>query len=221
MYPANYLSPESTRYHLKHYKQKPFLLRDGNCFVIRVDKEKLPEIEGLSRDTLSILQDSHYNGYVIYHRSEIPEELHGVYDAEGLQSLSIHGGITYAEVGPFKKKEYTKIRKKLRNKYPDFFVRMELFRIAKKEHPYQFICFGFDCAHAGDENRKELKDPQHVMSLTKQMDAQIRRLTHVYPYFKEADDRSKRGVLDLIQNEATLETGWGLGGMLNAMSGNL
>jgi hypothetical protein len=40
----------------------------------------------------------HLCGYVAIHKSKIPKEWRGWYDADGLQYLDVHGGITYAEV---------------------------------------------------------------------------------------------------------------------------
>ena len=38
-----------------------------------------------------------YNGYVVIPNSEIPRKWQGSYNADGLQYLQIHGGITYCE----------------------------------------------------------------------------------------------------------------------------
>ncbi len=53
------------------------------------------------KDLCVIKNDSlfskHYCGYVVFHNRNIPKKWQGNYDADALQYLSVHGGITYCE----------------------------------------------------------------------------------------------------------------------------
>lgn len=58
----------------------------------------------VTRDNLAVLHAGtgygrgHLCGYVAFRTDEIPVEWHGDYHADGIQGLSVHGGITYCEV---------------------------------------------------------------------------------------------------------------------------
>lgn len=54
----------------------------GSCCIIRRNNLEAP----------------YYCGYCAIQKDQIPESWHGDYNADGLQYLRIHGGITYTEV---------------------------------------------------------------------------------------------------------------------------
>lgn len=69
---------------MKKYRFYPFIykglvLEDKNRAVIKTDM-------------------GHYCGYVVINKTKIPKKWNGDYDADALQYLNIHGGITYCEI---------------------------------------------------------------------------------------------------------------------------
>lgn len=82
-----------------------------------------------------------------------------------------------------------------------------------------YIVFGFDCNHAGDNANELLRDPAHVMQLTVQMRDQLLRLASIYPEFLSSSREEKAKLIDEICSHATIPTSYGLGGMLELLCG--
>lgn len=57
----------------------------------------LGEVSGDCATALAPMHD-HYNGYVRFRLEDIPSSWHGDYDADPLQFLDVHGGLTHARV---------------------------------------------------------------------------------------------------------------------------
>ena len=178
----------------------------------------------------------HLCGYVAFKPKDVPEEWHGQSDASGLQYLKIHGGITYADIAS-DGEEASKIASKNRNdklekmrkeidikndsqKYWDERKKIITEELEeKKSLGYDWVIFGFDCAHADDEFNSNLRDPKHVMELTKQMESQMKALAERWVYYKGEDQDSKCKLLDEIRAMATINTSAGMGEMLGMLSG--
>jgi hypothetical protein len=125
----------------------------------------------------------HLCGYVTMRKEDVPREWWGNYDADGLQYLAVHGGLTYA-----------------------------------REHD-DAVVFGFDCDHAGDERRPELRDPQYVLGLTKQMGDQLRQYAAVITEWRQATAERRAEMLDAIRASACIDARLGLGALIEMLTG--
>jgi len=126
----------------------------------------------------------HLCGYCVIEKSNIPKEWWGNYNADGLQYLNVHGGITYC----------------------------------RKEGDY--VVFGFDCAHSGDENIPELKNMEHVLALAQDMKRQILDYASIIDEWRTADDKKKAEMLDAIREKAKYKHEFGFGALIGIMFGN-
>jgi len=124
-----------------------------------------------------------YNGYVVFHRKDIPKDWWGNYNADALQYLNIHGGITFC----------------------------------KKEGNY--IVFGFDCAHSGDETNPKLKDINYVMQLTEQMEEQIMEYKKVIKKWRGYGIKRRCRLLDEITAKGKIKEKASFGKMIDMLSG--
>jgi hypothetical protein len=116
-----------------------------------------------------------YNGYVTFPTKDIPEDWWGNNNAGALQYLDIHGGITYCEVynnneNEFRNKIYKQIQKVRNVKGIDWSEKWNKTRRLELEASKKigsldnsYVVFGFDCAHVGDEDNLNLKNPEYVM----------------------------------------------------------
>lgn len=155
----------------------------------------------------------HLCGYVTFEQEIIPTEWHGSYTADGLQYLAIHGGLTFCEVGggdDVARAEAARFAME----------RGEDDRVATCSVPYQYVTFGFDCGHAGDDERPELKDPIYVMRLV----ADMERLLMVYrgrlPEWR-AESRERRiEIIDEINQLAEIKCALGFGALIGILGGN-
>jgi hypothetical protein len=125
----------------------------------------------------------HLCGYVTMKKEDVAKEWWGNYDADGLQYLAVHGGLTYAS-----------------------------------EHD-DAVVFGFDCAHAGDERRPELRDPQHVLALAKQMGDQLRRYAAVITEWRQATPTRRAEMLDAIRATAGITEELGFMALIDMLAG--
>lgn len=127
----------------------------------------------------------HFCGYVAIPAKELPAGWGGNYNADCLQYLKVHGGITYASVEG------------------------------------EYFVFGFDCAHAGDDENDNLQDPKYVMLLTKQMEQQLRLLAEriLNGEFRKYGRAQKAKILDEIRDQGSLDVNRGLGHMIGMLSG--
>jgi hypothetical protein len=126
---------------------------------------------------------SHLCGYTRIPREKTPDSWRGNYDADALQFLSVHGGLTYAE------------------------------------DDGDYCIFGFDCAHAGDENRPELKDAVHVLSLAKSMRQQLDLFAAKRDEWLLADRDLRVRIIEEIRAADTQKHELGLGAMISAWGG--
>jgi hypothetical protein len=139
-----------------------------NRCVIKIE-HKMPE--GLPPDLIEMhrrfMPESHLCGYVILPKNSVPKDWWGSYDAPGLNSLAIHGNITYCELEGVPDQE--NISKRYRDAIANFYAEWEKDKgsdpmqyIEKKMaikkayvadlsvSPEGFVVFGFDCNHHGD-----------------------------------------------------------------------
>jgi hypothetical protein len=82
-----------------------------------------------------------------------------------------------------------------------------------------YSVFGFDCMHAGDDEKPELRDPGHVLKLAEQMREQIAAFAARHEEWQAADREGRCAILDEIRAEATIPTEFGLGGMIGILCG--
>ena len=79
--------------------------------------------------------------------------------------------------------------------------------------------FGFDCAHAHDDEDVKLQDADYVMSLVEQMESQMKVLATKHRDFLKADKEGKIKILDEIREQGEIKEQLGFGGLLQAFSG--
>ena len=139
------------------------------------------------RENKVVLQHStvgHFCGYVALKKSKLPRNWHGGdYDADALQYLQIHGGLTYCHA------------------YDDYVV------------------YGFDCAHAGDEANPKLKDINYIFELVDQMEQQILEYAKRHEEWRVARREDKMRIMDEIRKTAKLKLELGFGALIGALGG--
>lgn len=169
-------------------------------------------------------------GYTSIPADEVPREWHGNYDADGLQYLSIHGGITYCDVGGGDEEARARAERAARDAFivPEggslderlkaYSARRVAVELAGRLVPYDYVTFGFDCGHFGDEERSELRDQDYVLTLCKQMNAQLRAFALRYEEYKALPTAdAKIALVQEIRDAGGLKTELGLGGMIAIM----
>lgn len=180
----------------KYMKELPFncdgsnkatvLLQKGNKVVIRLnmyeDENQREIIARVFKDVYGHDKSQyHLCGYVALPKKNIPTSWWGNYDADGLQYLSIHGGLTYAGVVG------------------------------------GYCIFGFDCAHAGDDDDPNMLDPEYVMILVDKMEEQLLSYKKIIRKWRNADTEKRLELLDEIRGTTTEQLGFGA--MIDIMSG--
>ena len=214
--------------YLPEMQIKDSVLREGNLIVYRMDK---PWVNDLSEELRALTgeKDYHLNGYVVYHKSEIPSEWHGNY--EHLNFLNVHGGITYADVNKIGRRSKWKIKKfmssyvqKLRKQNPKngleaIVKRIETIQRLKKLSNYQVVVFGFDCNHHTDQQNPNLFDPNYVLELTRTMDNQIRKFARAWNYYKSSTQEEKVEIIDIIRGDENNISEIGFGGLISLLAG--
>ena len=123
----------------------------------------------------------HLCGYCRIPATDLPKEWHGDYDADALQYLRIHGGITFCDVSGAD------------------------------------VIFGFDCAHAGDEDRDDLRVPAVVLTLAETMRVLICRYSSKITEWRNGDTQTRCCILDEINTGITESVGFGA--MLDMLGG--
>ena len=126
----------------------------------------------------------HLCGYVLIKDKNCPVSWRGNYDADALQYLAVHGGLTYCE-----------------------------------HHPSAGTVFGFDCSHCDDDKNPDLRDPKHVMDLTRQMEDQILLYATRLGEWHGAGRDRRIEIMQEIIDAAETKTELGLGAMLGMMCG--
>ena len=179
------------------------------------------------------------NRCVLFKKTDVPKDWWGDYNAPGLQQLMIHGGLTYcqqAEV-PNQKKITEKFNKKIKQLYEkeksgDHKQAMSMLdkksklikdlnsELAKSDEGY--VVFGFDCGHYKDKENANLKDPNHVMILTEQMESQLLKFKESYEEYKNAHEAVKgivrKTIMTNIHREADIQCEMGFGAMLDLLA---
>ncbi len=125
----------------------------------------------------------HFCGYVALPKDKVPPEWHGNYDADALQYLNIHGGITYCEVND------------------------------------DYIIFGFDCAHAGDETDPNMQSVDCVMKLVEDMEKQLVMYAEVIDEFRSADKDRAIEIIESIRQVSKTNNKPGFGMMIDMLNG--
>jgi hypothetical protein len=146
------------KYNFYPFNYDDLLLSTDHCAVVKV---------GLHND------DHHLCGYCLIHKSKIPKAWHGDYNADALQYLRIHGGITYCHVED------------------------------------KYVVFGFDCAHCYDGMNDDLKNPEIVMSMAKEMRKKILAYADVIEEWRKALTQQRCEMLDKINEGSNEELGFG------------
>jgi hypothetical protein len=125
--------------------------------------------------TMCKLSETNYHlcGYCAIPQIMIPKEWHGNFNADALQYLKIHGGITWC-------------------------------------HTHRgYVIFGFDCSHAYDDERLELKDPQYVLNLARDMRKMIIDYASKIDEWRNSDEKKRCEILDEINQISNEEVGFG------------
>lgn len=187
----------------------------------------------LVKDNKAVLncRGHHLCGYVAFPVDRIPKEWYGDYNADALQYLSVHGGLTFCEVEN-DSEEYKKALEGLRNKSKaitesDFSKKIQLGRELEREFsqkaallPGSFVVFGFDCTHLDDENDPNLKNPEYVMKLTESMETQLLSYAKRIDEWRAADRERRVAIMQEIINEAgEFKAPLGFGAMVDMLCG--
>ena len=171
-----------------------------------------------------------YNGYVVFKAKDIPEDWWGNYSAGALQYLDIHGGITFCECYVGDENIFKHTMKILKKKISAI-VEKDYMKKFKKQQEYRresnmelanmkdsYVVFGFDCAHSGDENDRQLFDLEYVMKLTEKMERQLIDYAKIYKKWKEANREDKIKIIEKIVGEVDTDN-MGMGGLIDMLSG--
>lgn len=214
----------------KTYKFFPFAARDkkfqqiiykNRCVLVPLAKDAWPQ---------------HMCGYAVFKKTDIPKDWWGNYNAPGLQQLLVHGGITYCrqfEV-PNQKNIERRYERKIDKLYAD--NKMEAMKrmnaanklreemnleLSKSDEGY--VVFGFDCGHYQDAENPLLKDPNHVMILTEQMESQLMKFKDSYEQYRDAEGVVKnvvrKSIMENVHREADIRLEPGFGAMIDMLSG--
>ena len=82
-----------------------------------------------------------------------------------------------------------------------------------------YTVFGFDCAHAGDENNPKLRDANYVMKLVEQMEQQILEYKKHYPKWLKYGRKRRLKLMDDINALAETKCEFGFGAMIGLLGG--
>jgi len=83
-----------------------------------------------------------------------------------------------------------------------------------------YVVFGLDCAHAGDEEREELRDPMYVMGLVEDMEQQLLEYTKVIKKWRRSSREKRIKMIDKIRNKSKYFKGLGFGAMIDMLGGS-
>lgn len=220
------------------YRFFPFNIRDKKYTkIVYKNRCVLVPLEG-NKDQLR-----HLCGYVTFKKTDIPKDWWGNYGAPGLQELNIHGGITYCK--QFKVPNQAKIEKEFHDQIDKLYKNVDRSkgydhesvsnRIKETNKLYKacndklsesaegYVVFGFDCGHYKDSENPNLKDPNHVMILTEQMDTLLRKFKESYEDYRDAAGVTKsvvrNSIIANVNREADIQCELGFGALLNLLSG--
>jgi len=218
-----------------------------NFFPFNIRDKKYKKVTYKNRCVLVPLEGNkdylrHLCGYAVFKKTDIPKDWWGNYNAPGLQELNVHGGITYCR--QFKVPNQAKIEKKFHDQIDALYdisnretydhekvsKRMKEVKRLEKECNDElsksdegYIVFGFDCGHYRDAENPNLKDPNHVMILTEQMDTLLKKFKESYEDYRDADGVTKhvvrKSIMANVNREAEIQCELGFGGLINLLSG--
>lgn len=231
------------------FNHRELVWRCNNIAIVKVDRPYMrnPIFKKMGMNLFQ--RDFNYNGYVAFKASEIPEEWHGNYKASGLEILNIHGGITYAQINVVDKKKETELYKEMKKAH-DMLMEVskrDEIKFKAGEFPtkamsylnesiklqdslmdfrrrigYDWVVFGFDCAHSGDDENPDMGDLNYIIKLTVQMRDQMIEFAKVWNlYMATESDKARAEIIDSVRSKAEIRTEMGLGGLLNLMMGKI
>jgi len=81
------------------------------------------------------------------------------------------------------------------------------------------VVFGFDCAHAGDDDRPDLQNPEHVYRLVEDMETLISVYANRIQAWRAASPHDRMTIIDEINSFAQFREEFGTYAMLDMMRG--
>ena len=81
------------------------------------------------------------------------------------------------------------------------------------------VVFGFDCAHAGDDDRPDLQNPEHVYRLVKDMETLISVYANRIQAWRAASPHDRMAIIDEINGLANVREDMGFYALLDLMQG--
>lgn len=189
----------------------------------------------LVNNNKAVLKTSyHLCGYVALPISVVPPEWQGDYNADALQYLNIHGGITFCSVYS-DNDSYATLLKEYQANVSDYREKNKdlqwLDRRAGEDEIEQkfykqvaeltdaYVVFGFDCGHCDDEHNDLLKDPNHVMKLVEEMEVLITTYAKVINEWRTATAEEKVDMLESINRFVSSNNNLGFGAIIDMMGG--
>jgi len=82
-----------------------------------------------------------------------------------------------------------------------------------------YVVFGFDCAHLGDNEKPRLKDSEHVLKLAAEMEAQIIEHAKSITAWRASNRDTRTKMMDEIRDKAEIGGSFGFGAMLGMLGG--
>lgn len=140
--------------------------------------------------------------------------------------LTVSHKLQKVVAGIFRKFEVEDTIKKDKNGFPNMpvFMKVDIF-FRNYINPFieilfgDLVVFGFDCAHAGDEDNPKLRDHLIVMLLTEQMERQLLEFAKVYPKWLKASREDRVIMMDKVRTGEKFKEELGFGAMLDILSG--
>ncbi len=216
----------------------------NRCVIIPILNKEEIEAEKLINMHVKLNFSMNFmRGYVVLKKTDIPKDWWGNLSAPGLQKLMIHGGLTYCEQKnvPNQDKIEAEYFRKLKKLYESEKtvdvknVKTAISRIDKRTLYHNkmnaelsksnegYVVFGFDCGHHGDFENEHLKDPNHVMILTEQMEQQLLKFAERYEDYKNAEGVVKnvvqKAIMDEVRRDADIQCEMSFDAMLDILSG--
>jgi len=81
------------------------------------------------------------------------------------------------------------------------------------------VVFGFDCAHAGDDDRPDLQNPEHVYRLVKDMETLISVYANRIQAWRAASPHDRMAIIDAINGLAMIREGFGTPALIDMIQG--
>ena len=84
-----------------------------------------------------------------------------------------------------------------------------------------YIVFGFDCAHSGDDTDMQLRSADYVMKLTEQMEEQLLAYKKVIKVWRNSGKRKRINMMQKIVDSAKIKERLGFGAMIDVLAGGI